>query len=171
MQPTDAHLWAVMYDDPQRAEQVRAEVVGLAGAQLRLLLLDIAILFRHADGLYTLDRKPFPVTGNILASKTLDFVLGVALAAPMTTAAVGALHRELEAGAVLGGGDRVRALRGVTVLGGQLHVHVLAGPVTGPARHVEHEGARGRGLVFGRVEGGDAPVQSPWYRCSRHGSP
>ena len=52
-----------------------------------------------------------------------------------------------------------------------VRLHVLAGQVTGPAGHVEDEGARGRALVFGRVNGGDAPDQSPWYRCSRHGSP
>ena len=91
MTPRDAHLWAIAYDDSGRAEQVRAEVMGLAGAGQYLLLLDIAILARHGDGSYTLDRKPFPVIGNVLGGGTLGFLAGLALAAPMTGAAVGAL--------------------------------------------------------------------------------
>src|SRR5262245_205079 len=91
MTPRLAHLWAVAYDDPARAEDVRTELVSLAGAQQYLLLLDIAIIARHADGSYTLDREPFPVTGNIIGGGTLGFLAGLALAAPMTGAAIGAL--------------------------------------------------------------------------------
>src|SRR5262245_12862578 len=91
MTPHEAHLWAVAYDDPLRAEQVRAKVVGLAGPANHLLLLDIAILARHADGSYTLNREAFPVTSNVLGGATLGFLAGLALAAPMTGAAVGAL--------------------------------------------------------------------------------
>jgi uncharacterized membrane protein len=86
-----AHLWAVGYDDPARADQVRAELCRLGGAEQYLLLLDIAILVRHADGTYTLDRQPFPVTSNIIGASTLGFIAGLALAAPMTGAAIGAL--------------------------------------------------------------------------------
>jgi uncharacterized membrane protein len=91
MTPREAHLWAVAYDDPARAEQVRAELVDLGGAEQYLLLLDIAILTRHADGSCTLNREPFPVTGNIIGSGLVGFLAGLALAAPMTGAAVGAL--------------------------------------------------------------------------------
>jgi uncharacterized membrane protein len=91
MMPNEAHLWAVGYEDPTRAEYVRKELITLAGAQQYLFLVDIAILARHADGAYTLDREPFPVTGNIFASGTLGFLAGLALAAPMTGAAIGAL--------------------------------------------------------------------------------
>lgn len=86
-----AHLWAVGYDDLGRAEQVREEINRLGGPEPYLLLLDIAILARKPDGSYTLDRKPFPVTGNILGGGTLGFLAGLALAAPMTGAAIGAL--------------------------------------------------------------------------------
>ena len=68
-------------------------------------------------------------------------------------------------------GDRVVALRRVAVLGGQLDGDVLAGEVPGPAGDVEDERAGGRGLVPGLLDGRDQPAQSPWYRCSRHGSP
>jgi uncharacterized membrane protein len=86
-----AHLWAVGYDDPTSAERTREELTRLAGAQQYLLLLDIAVLARGADGSFTLDRKPFPVTGNILGSGTLGFLAGLALATPLTGAAIGAL--------------------------------------------------------------------------------
>jgi uncharacterized membrane protein len=91
MTPRDAHLWAIAYDDSSRAENVRGELDSLAGAEQYLQLLDIAILARHADGSYTLDRKPFPVTSNIFGAGALGFLAGLALAAPMTGAAIGAL--------------------------------------------------------------------------------
>jgi uncharacterized membrane protein len=86
-----AHLWAVAYDDPARAEQVREELTRLGGGEQYLLLLDTAILVRELDGSCTLDRKPFPVTANILGGGTLGFLAGLALAAPITGAAIGAL--------------------------------------------------------------------------------
>jgi uncharacterized membrane protein len=91
MTPRDAHLWAIAYDDPEQAERVRAEVTALAGAEQYLLLLDVAVLTRSADGSYTLNREPFPVTSNALAGGTLGFLAGLALAAPTTGAAIGAL--------------------------------------------------------------------------------
>jgi uncharacterized membrane protein len=91
MTPREAHLWAIAYDDPHQAEHARMEVTALAGAGQHLLLLDIAILTRTRDGSYTLNREPFPLTGNVLAGGTLGFLAGVALAAPMTGAAIGAL--------------------------------------------------------------------------------
>jgi uncharacterized membrane protein len=89
--PRDAHLWAVGYDDPARAEQAREEILRLGGAGQYLLLLDVAILVRRADATYVLDREPFPVTGNIFGGSTLGFLAGLALAAPLTGAAIGAL--------------------------------------------------------------------------------
>jgi len=86
-----SHLWAVGYDDLARAEQVRAELTRLAGAEQYLLLLDIAVLARHADGSYTLDREPVSVSGGIWGGGTLGFLVGLALAAPVTGAAIGAL--------------------------------------------------------------------------------
>jgi len=87
----EAHLWAVAYDDPVRAERARAQVTGLAGSGRHLRLLDIAILTRTTDGKYTLNREPFPVTGNVFSGGTLGFLAGVALASPMTSEAIGAL--------------------------------------------------------------------------------
>ena len=91
MTPRNAHLWAVAYDDPDQAERARAQVMKLAGAEQYLLLFDLAILTRATDGLYTLNRQPFPLTSNVLVGGTLGFLAGLALAAPMTGAAIGAL--------------------------------------------------------------------------------
>jgi uncharacterized membrane protein len=91
MTPREAHLWAIGYDDAVEADRARAEVTALAGAGRYLLLLDVAILTRTSDGSYTLNREPFPLTSNVLAGGTLGFLAGLALAAPMTGAAIGAL--------------------------------------------------------------------------------
>jgi uncharacterized membrane protein len=91
MTPREAHLWAIAYDDPGEAEHARAEVTRLAGPGQYLLLLDVAILARAFDGSYTINRETFPLTGNILGGGTLGFLAGLALAAPMTGAAIGAL--------------------------------------------------------------------------------
>src|SRR5262249_42262192 len=92
---TDAHLWAIGYDDPERADQVRDEIVQLAwgpGQAGRYLILeDIAVVVRHRDGTFTLDRKPFPGLANIVACSAVGFLAGLALAAPFTGATIGAI--------------------------------------------------------------------------------
>ena len=86
-----AHLWAVGYDDLSSAKKAREAVTQLTGPGQYLLLFDAAILLRHADGSFSLDHKPFPVTSNILGCGTIGLLAGLALAAPMTGAAIGAL--------------------------------------------------------------------------------
>jgi uncharacterized membrane protein len=92
---TDAHLWAVAYDDAARADQVREELAklgwGPGHAAKYLILLDMAVVVRHADGSFTLDRKPFPGITNILACTGVGFLAGLVLAAPLTGATIGAL--------------------------------------------------------------------------------
>jgi uncharacterized membrane protein len=92
---TTAHLWAVSYDDVGRADQVREEVRSLAWdpgeAGRYLTLLDIAVVVRHPDGSFTLNREPFPRVANVLGCTTVGFLAGLVLAAPLTGAAVGAL--------------------------------------------------------------------------------
>ena len=51
------------------------------------------------------------------------------------------------------------------------HVDVLPGAVTGPAGDVQLERPRPRRLGDDGADRGEAPAQSPEYRCSRHGSP
>jgi uncharacterized membrane protein len=89
------HLWAIGYDDMARAGQVRDEIdrlgwgPGQAGRDL--LLLDLAVVVRHPDGSFTLDRRPFTGVANILACTGVGFLAGLMLAAPLAGAAIGAL--------------------------------------------------------------------------------
>lgn len=92
---TTAHLWAVGYDDVERADQVRDTITQLgwsAGkAGKDLILLDIAVVVRHPDGTFTLEREPFPGVANILTYSAVGFLAGLMLAAPLTGATIGAL--------------------------------------------------------------------------------
>jgi uncharacterized membrane protein len=89
------HLWAVGYDDVARADQVRDEIANLGWGSGRaakyLILSDIAVVVRHADGSFMLDRKRFPGVANILACTGAGLLAGLVLAAPLTGATLGAL--------------------------------------------------------------------------------
>jgi uncharacterized membrane protein len=52
------HLWAIGYDDPRRAEQVREEIRRL-GEKHSLLVFDTALVVRYPDGSITCDGEPF----------------------------------------------------------------------------------------------------------------
>ena len=90
-----AQLWAIAYDDVERADQVREEITRLAwdGGQggKYMILMDIAVVVRHADGSFTFDRKRFPGVTNILACTTVGFLAGLVVAAPLVGATLGAL--------------------------------------------------------------------------------
>src|SRR5262245_40517831 len=92
---TGAHLWAVGYGDITRAAQVRDEITNLGWGNGRagkyLLLHDIAVVVRHSDGSFIIDREPFPAVANVLACTAVGFLAGMTLAAPLAGAAVGAL--------------------------------------------------------------------------------
>lgn len=83
--PESAHLWAIGFDDLSGAERLRNAITALASPVQYLLLRDLAVLVRNADGSYTFDRQPFPAAGNILADNTLGFLAGIALSAPLLT--------------------------------------------------------------------------------------
>ena len=82
-----------------------------------------------------------------------------------------ALHRDREAPVFGSRSDRVAALRLVSVLGGEANVDVLARPVAGPLGDVQDDAPDPRRLVDQLDDLAERPVQSPAYRCSRHGSP
>jgi uncharacterized membrane protein len=90
-----AHLWAIGYDDMARADQVREEITqlgwGSGRAGKNLLLYDAAVVVRHPDGSFTLNREPFPGVTNVVACTSVGFLAGLVLAAPLTGAMIGAL--------------------------------------------------------------------------------
>src|SRR5262249_62276009 len=69
---------------------VRREITGLGWDEPYLLLEDVAVVVRHPDGSFTVDREPFPAVANILGCTAVGFIAGLVLAAPLAGAAVGA---------------------------------------------------------------------------------
>ena len=92
---TAAHLWAIGYDNMERAGQVRDEITrlgwGTGHASKYLVLLDVAVVVRHANGSFTLDHQPIPRVANVLVLSAVGFLAGLVVAAPLTGAAVGAV--------------------------------------------------------------------------------
>jgi uncharacterized membrane protein len=92
---TTAHLWAVGFDNAEQAHQVREEIArlgwGAGRADKYILLLDLAVVVRHADGSFEIDRKPQLGLENVLACTGAGFLAGLVVAAPLTGAAIGAL--------------------------------------------------------------------------------
>ena len=85
------HLWAIGYQDMERAEQVRAEITRL-GQSHCLILHDTAVAVRYPDGSVTLDGEPFVAAANFSGHTFASFLAGLALGAPpLTGAAVGTL--------------------------------------------------------------------------------
>ena len=88
---TDSHLWAIGYNDVGRADEVREEIKRLGWDEHALILVDIAVVVRHADGSFTFNQEPFPAAYNILACTAVGFLAGLVVAAPLGGAAIGAL--------------------------------------------------------------------------------
>jgi uncharacterized membrane protein len=85
------HLWAVGYEDMERAERVRAEIARLSERHC-LILLDTAVVVRYPDGSVTLDGEQFVAAAHLGGHTFASFLAGLALGAPpLTGAAVGAL--------------------------------------------------------------------------------
>ena len=88
---SDQHLWAVAYDDMAGANQVRGEIVRLGWDENRLILNDVAVVVRHPDGSFTLDRERFPSATNVLGASAVGFIAGLVIGVPMVGAAIGAM--------------------------------------------------------------------------------
>jgi uncharacterized membrane protein len=92
---TTAHLWAIGYENMERADEVRNEIATLGWGSGRaakyLILEDCAVVIRHPEGSFTLNRTRFPGVANILACTGAGFLAGLVLAAPLTGATIGAL--------------------------------------------------------------------------------
>src|SRR5262245_15125252 len=85
-----SHLWAIGYDDMERADHVRREITRIGWDKPYLHLADVAVAVRHPDGSFTVDREPFPAVANILSFTVVGFIAGLVIAAPLAGAAVGA---------------------------------------------------------------------------------
>jgi uncharacterized membrane protein len=89
---TCAHLWAVGFAEPERADQVRSEVARLASEKQVLDLLDSAVAVRFPDGSFTLDGEPFTVMKKPQRGLMARLLASLALGAPpLTGPAVGTL--------------------------------------------------------------------------------
>jgi uncharacterized membrane protein len=84
------HLWAVGYDDMERANHVRDEIIRLGWVENSLILTDLAVVVRHLDGSFTLDRERFPTGSNILGCSAVGFLAGLVIGVPIVGAAIGA---------------------------------------------------------------------------------
>ena len=102
---TTSHLWAVGYDDIERAGQVRDQIAELGWDKHYLLLEDMAVVARQPDGSFTIDRTPFPAGVNVLGCTAVGFIAGLVLGAPLIGAAFGA--------ALGGAGTAVAATAGI----------------------------------------------------------
>jgi len=111
------HLWAIGYDDMERAGQVRDEIVRLGWVQNYLLLQDVAVVVRHPDGSFTLDRERFPAAFNVLGCSAVGFLAGLVLGVPLVGAAIGAVIGGAGTTGVMAsagiGGDFVREVQGL----------------------------------------------------------
>jgi uncharacterized membrane protein len=86
------HLWAIGYDNMVRANQVRDEIISLGwGTTHYLILDDVAVIVRHPDGSFTLNREAFPAVSNVLGLSVVGFLAGLVLGAPLTCATIGAM--------------------------------------------------------------------------------
>jgi uncharacterized membrane protein len=105
-----AHLWAIGYDEMGRASQVRDEITRLGWGEGKageyFVLLDTAVVVRHSDGSFALDRKPFPALANVAGCTAVGFLAGLVLGTPLTGASIGA---------VLGGGGSAASASGVGI--------------------------------------------------------
>jgi len=85
------NLWAVGYDDMGRANQVRDEIISLGWHKHYLILDDVAVVVRHPDGSFTLNREAFPAASNVLGCSVVGFLAGLVLGAPLSGATIGAM--------------------------------------------------------------------------------
>ena len=86
------HLWAVGYDNIERANQVREEIISLGWDKHYLILQDIATVVRNPDGSFTLNREPFPTATNgaPLPGATIGAMVGgTGSVAVLTSAGIG----------------------------------------------------------------------------------
>jgi uncharacterized membrane protein len=88
---SSGHLWAIGYDDMERANEVRDKITNLGWDKHYLILEDVAVVVRHPDGSFTLGRERFPAAPNILGCTAVGFLAGLVLGMPLTGSTIGAM--------------------------------------------------------------------------------
>ena len=88
---TSGDLWAIGYQDMTKAAIVRDKIISLGWDKHYLILEDIAVVVRHPDGSFTLDREPFPAVSNVAGCTLVGLLAGLVLGVPLAGAAVGAM--------------------------------------------------------------------------------
>lgn len=74
-----------------RANQVCDEIISLGWHKHYLILDDVAVVVRHPDGSFTLNREAFPAACNVLGCSVVGFLAGLVLGAPLSGATIGAM--------------------------------------------------------------------------------
>jgi len=85
------NLWAIGYENAERANRVRDEVIKLGWDTHSLILEDVAVVVRHPDGSFSLDRQPLRATSNILGCTLVGLLAGLVVGAPISGATIGAV--------------------------------------------------------------------------------
>ena len=73
-----------------RFRDIHDEIVRLGRAQNYLLLNDVAVVVRHPDGSFTLEREGLGAATNALGLSAVGFLAGLVLGVPVVGAAIGA---------------------------------------------------------------------------------
>jgi len=60
----------------EQANHARDEITKLGWDKHYLILEDVAVVARHPDGLFTLERERFPAASNILGCTKAGFLAG-----------------------------------------------------------------------------------------------
>lgn len=85
----DLNLWAIGYDDPKRAQEVRAELLRVEDLH-GLHVHDAIVVTRLQDGSFTLQRDEPPSTSKgVLGFGVLGFIIGMVVLEPLAGAAIG----------------------------------------------------------------------------------
>lgn len=86
----DLNLWALGYEDPSRAKEVRAEILRFENLH-GLHVLDAIVVTRQSDGSFTLEREEQCSTAaGVLGFGVLGFIIGLVVLEPLAGAAIGA---------------------------------------------------------------------------------
>lgn len=76
------NLWAVGFDEAERAAQVRDEITKLALDEHCLILKDVEVAVRYPDGLFILDGEPFSEMTEVPTRNATRFLASLALGHP-----------------------------------------------------------------------------------------